>query len=382
MLTRRALALGLPLAAMGAAAPFRLAAAKPAATHKRLVFIIQRGAADGLATIIPTSDPALAGERRALLDGLGKPVPVGSDFALHPALSNIGALSVAGQALFVHGVGLGYRDRSHFDAQNVLETGGLQPYATKDGWLNRLIGLVGRDVGALAYAPTVPAVLRGPQPVTSYAPSKLPAADADLVSRLSRLYAADEELHRLFDSAQATRALAGAGDGRSAAAATGASIARLMTPANSARIVTIESDGWDTHNNQKARLARQLAELDALVGGLKDGLGAVWADTLVIVATEFGRTVKLNGTGGTDHGTASAAMLIGGRVAGGRVLADWPGLGASQLYEARDLRPTLSLESVLAGAVAGQFALDPALVARTLYPAHGGLKPQQGLLRL
>jgi uncharacterized protein (DUF1501 family) len=219
--------------------------------------------------------------------------------------------------------------------------------------------------------------------VSNYAPSRLPDASQDLMARVTDLYAHDVQLRGLWQSALDTRALAGNlgdGEGRNGAAI-GALAAKLMLPANGARLVMIETGGWDTHSAQKGRLNAGLNGLDQMIGAIKAGLGAAWTNTVVLVATEFGRTVAVNGTGGTDHGMASAAMLIGGAVKGGRVIADWPGLRSSDQFEGRDLKPTLALEAVIASALAGHFALDPAQAAHTLYPSLPAPKRIEGLIR-
>jgi uncharacterized protein (DUF1501 family) len=293
-------------------------------------------------------------------------------FALHPALVQTGALFGTGQALFAHAIASPYRDRSHFDGQNVLETGGVRAYQEKDGWLNRLLGVVPTEErSAIAVAATVPMALRGAREVSSYAPSALPDASEDLLRRVTMLYEDDKQLHALWDEALQTRTLTGdlAGDNGRNAAATGALAAKLLLPANGARIAMIETGGWDTHSAQKGRLQAQLKGLDAMIGALQAGLGPVWDRTMVLVATEFGRTVAVNGTNGTDHGTASAAMLLGGAVKGGRVIADWPGLAPAALYEGRDLKPTMALDAFIGGAVAGHFTLDPAQTMAALFPA-------------
>ncbi len=360
----------------------RLVFAK-AATAKRFVFIIQRGAADGLGTVAPVGDPAFAGTRGVLAADFAGVPALDSMFALHPNLKNVGALYAQKQALFAHAIASPYRDRSHFDGQNVLETGGAGAYQVKDGWLNRLLRqLPAENAKAIAVAITVPMALRGAREVSSYAPSALPQASEDLLQRVAMLYDGDAQLHALWSDAMSTRALTsgmgadgganGAQNGVRNAAATGTLAAKLLAPADGARIAMIETGGWDTHAGQRGRLGLQLGGLDAMIAALKDGLGPLWADTMVLVATEFGRTVAVNGTGGTDHGTASSAMLLGGAVRGGRVLADWPGLGASALYEGRDLRPTLALDAFIGGAVAGHFGLDPARLMTALFPAARG----------
>ena len=380
MIDRRSLLTRSALLSGALFAPSLTWAAAP--TERRLVFVIQRGAADGLATLAPTGDPAYASLRGELAD-LGGGTKLDGLFTLHPALTQLAARYQAGEALFVHATASPYRDRSHFDGQNVLETGGKLPYDRDDGWMNRLIGLLpGSDAKALALSPAIPTALRGPATVSSYAPTNLPDASAEFLQRVGQLYADDPQLHGLWSEAVQTRAMAstlGEDNGRGAAAA-GKLAASLMTGPESARLVMVESNGWDTHAGQRGRLANQLGGLDAMLGALRDGLGAAWADTLVIVATEFGRTAAANGTGGTDHGTGGLALMLGGRVKGGRVLADWPGLSPSALYEGRDLKPTTPLDAVLSGALAGHFGLDPAHAARTLFPG-GASKPLEGLIR-
>ena len=360
----------------------RLAFAR-AATERRFVFIIQRGAADGLSIVAPVGDPAFAAQRGALAQDFDGAARLDGMFALHPALAAVGGLYKQGQALFAHAVASPYRDRSHFDGQNVLETGGAGAYQLRDGWLNRLLGVLPEEEArALAVAATIPMALRGPHKVSSYAASNLPDAPSDLMQRVSMLYAGDAQLHALWEQAMATNALAaGIADTSRNAAATGALAAKLLAPADGARIAMIETTGWDTHAGQRARLATQLKGLDAMVGALQQGLGPLWSDTLVLVATEFGRTVAINGTGGTDHGTGSMAMLIGGAVKGGRVAADWPGLKAAQLYQGRDLRPTTQLDALIGGAVAAHFGVAPDRTMAALFPASAKVAAIDGLIR-
>ncbi|MDJ0276693.1 DUF1501 domain-containing protein [Sphingomonas sp. 2R-10] len=368
-------------AALSAAFAPRLAYAR-AATELRFVFVIQRGAADGLATVMPTGDPGYAALRGAWGEDAAAARKLDAMFALHPALSGMAGLYDSGQALFAHAIASPYRDRSHFDGQNVLETGGAAAYAVRDGWLNRLLTLLPReDARAIAVAATVPLALRGTREVASYAPSALPDASGDLMARVTQLYAGDAQLHALWAQAVQTRQLAqeAGGDAGRNAAATGTLAARLLAPADGARIAMIETGGWDTHAGQRGRLNTQLKALDAMVAALRTGLGTAWSQTLVLVATEFGRTARINGTGGTDHGTATATMMLGGTVLGKRVVADWPGL--SKLYEDRDLTPTTDLDALIAGAVAGHFGIDPARTMATLFPGNGGRRPVAGLIR-
>jgi uncharacterized protein (DUF1501 family) len=376
------------VAGSGATAAFatlgmpRMAFAR-ANTPRRFVFVIQRGAADGLAIVAPTADPAFAGVRGAFAEDLQGGARLGSFFTLHPALAETARLYAAKQALFVHAVASPYRDRSHFDGQNVLESGGSAAYRVKDGWMNRLLGLLPADEAkALALSSTVPMALRGSHEVSSYAQSALPGASDDLLARVSKLYEDDQQLHALWSAAMETRMTAGdlAGGGGQNGATTGALAAKLLAGDSGARIAMIETGGWDTHSGQRGRLNAQLRSLDQMVAALKTGLGADWANTLVIVATEFGRTVAPNGTGGTDHGTASAAMLLGGAVAGGKVIADWPGLRQGALYDGRDLRPTTDLDALIAGALAQHYGLDGKRVMAALFPESRGIVPNGRLI--
>jgi uncharacterized protein (DUF1501 family) len=318
-----------------------------AATERRLIFIIQRGAADGLNTVIPYA---------------------------------------AGQASLFHAVASPYRDRSHFDGQNVLETGGNAPYQVKDGWLNRLVGVLPR-IGkeAIAFSPAIPMALRGPVEVTSYAPTALPQANEDLMMRVEQLYAKDGQLHALWSSALEARGMAGGMGGsanRNDATAQGRMAAGFLGRADGPRIAMIETSGWDTHSGQTARLATQLRNLDNLLAGLQEGLGAVWDKTVILVATEFGRTVAANGTGGTDHGTGAVAMMVGGAVLGGRIMSDWPGLASANLLDGRDLKPTLALDALVTAACAESFALEPDRLSTVLFPNGARGKPMPRLLRV
>jgi len=303
----------------------RLAFAK-AETDKRFVFIIQRGAADGLGTVAPTGDPAFSGARGALAEDFAGATRLDTMFALHPSLGGIGKLYGQGQALFAHAVASPYRDRSHFDGQNVLETGGAGAYQVKDGWLNRMLGILPpTSARAIAISATVPMALRGGHEVSSYAPSALPDASAGLLDRVSMLYQGDSQLHALWSEAMATRALTNGmtnDDGRNAAA-TGALAAKLLVPENGARIAMIETNGWDTHNDNFERIK-------TLAGGVDRGYAALIADlrdrgmldrTMVLWMGEFGRTPRINGRTGRDHYPRVFNLAIsGGGVKGGQVI--------------------------------------------------------------
>jgi uncharacterized protein (DUF1501 family) len=350
-------------------------------SEHRFVFIIQRGAADGLHIVVPYGEPAYATLRGPIAVDASAATRLDGMFALHPSLRQAAQLYAQKQALFVHAVATPYRDRSHFDGQNVLETGSNAPYSVRDGWLNRLVALVGPSrAEAIAFAPTVPAALRGAIEVASYGPSALPSAPDDLLLRVGALYEHDAQLGPLWRSAMSAREMAGNTRAHGDPAGVGKLAASFLSKVDGPRIAMIETGGWDTHSGQNPRLAAQLKALDAMLGALRDGLGPVWDKTTVVVATEFGRTAAVNGTGGTDHGTGTAAMLLGGAVRGGKVLADWPGLRPADLYQGRDLRPTLSLDAVIAGAASESFGLDPHRTIATLFPQTKQARPVTGLV--
>jgi len=383
MISRRSFIAAGSAATTLAALGFPGMAFAKAATDRRFIFIIQRGAADGLHIVAPTGDPAYAGLRGDFVQDLVAGSKLGSFFTLHPALAETAKMYGDKQALFVHAVASPYRDRSHFDGQNVLETGGSAAYRLRDGWMNRLLGLLPADEAkALALSTTVPMALRGPHDVSSYAQSQLPSATDDLMARVSALYASDQQLHGLWNAAMDTRMKGGdsmQAGGRQNGATIGSLAAKVLS-GDGARIAMIETNGWDTHSGQRARLNAQLRNLDQLIAALKAGLGSDWRNTLVVVATEFGRTAKPNGTGGTDHGQASAAMLLGGAVSGGKVVADWPGLSTAALYEGRDLKPTTDLDALIAGALSQHYGLDPARAMTTLFPETRGSAFAQSLI--
>lgn len=351
----------------------------------RFVLVILRGAVDGLALAAPYGDGNYGRVRGELAipnpgetDGLRK---LDGFFGLHPSLQNVHEQYTAGDALVIHAIASPYRERSHFDGQDLLESGGAKSGVLRDGWLNRALLPLGSNAGsesAIALAQNTPLVLRGEQSVTSWAPSRLPDADSSTLARLERLYANDE----FFASrlAQAIRSQDIAGDFGSVRSRGNAakqfatlmtSAARFLTTPEGPNIAVVELGGWDTHANQGSSggaLANRLAALDSGLGNLRDGLGQAWDNTVIALVTEFGRTVQVNGTRGTDHGTATAALLLGGAVKGGHVIADWPGLRPADLYGGRDLKPTMDVRGVFKGILIEHLQLPAGFVNRDVFP--------------
>jgi uncharacterized protein (DUF1501 family) len=382
------------LAALGVPALTRLswAATPQALGEQRFVLVLLRGGLDGLTAVPALGDPSFASARKDLAfatTGSGAALALDGLFGLHPLLPQLHAMYLRQEMLVVHAVATAYRDRSHFDAQNLLETGGTVPFAIGSGWLNRALhhAAPGAADAAVALNASVPLVLQGPASVSNRSPQHTRQIDDDLMSRLRRMYAGDRELDAALQRAAATLATTQrAGDANTAAhplVAAADAAARLLSLADGPRVAVLEADGYDSHATQASLMgipARELRALDGAMQRLHSGLGAAWSRTLVVVATEFGRTVAPNGSGGTDHGTAGAMFLAGGAVKGGRVIADWPGLRSTDLHERRDLRPTTDVFAVIAGALAAHWQQSPQTLAGVIAPGRA-LRPVPGLLR-
>jgi uncharacterized protein (DUF1501 family) len=368
----------------------------------RFVTIILRGALDGLEAVPPIGDPdyeALRGSIALPKDGNNAALPLDGFFALHPSMPNFARLYRAGTASIVHASATPYRDRSHFDGQDVLESGYETPGKVDSGWLNRLLsGLPhgGRvapgtpeKARGVAIGANAPLVIRGRAPVLGWAPSALPPADDSLAQRLMDLYShRDPVLARALSegietgkiaSGMDVKARGGAGnpDGMKQLAS---GAAKLLSQADGPRVAALAFEGWDTHAQEVGRLARLLTGLDDAIASFEQELGPAWKDTVILVATEFGRTAHVNGTDGTDHGTGTAAFLAGGAVKGGRVIADWPGLKAGQLWEGRDLAPTTDLRAVVKGIAVDLLGASPALLAKEVFPGSERVAPMRGLI--
>ncbi len=366
-----------------------------AATDPRFVLVILRGGLDGLAAV-----PAYGeGRYRSLRGPLALDAPGGDGgvlrldglFGLHPALTGLHGMYADGDLAVVHAAASPYRERSHFDGQKVLEAGGVNPSTSNGGWLNRALSALAAEhaeQGAIALTSTIPLVLRGPATVSSWAPSRLPDSDTDTLARVRQIYeAADPDLARRLTDALNARDLAGdtgmdgmRGGPQQQLAPITTAAARFLAAEDGPRIAVIEAGGWDTHANQGAAtgpLANRLRQLDAGLASLRSELGQNWGQTTVLVVTEFGRTAAANGTRGTDHGTGAAAFVAGGAIAGGRVISDWPGLGERDLYEGRDLRPTLDLRAIFKGVLSEQFGLSARALDTSVFPDSAAVEPMR-----
>jgi uncharacterized protein (DUF1501 family) len=376
----------------------------------RVLVLVLRGALDGLAMVAPVGDPgwvALRGDRALVLDGSTPALPLDSFFALNPAMPNLHRLYQARQALFVHASATPYRERSHFDGQDVLESGLTKPGPSESGWLNRALSLLAADgrvnpkgSRAVAVGPVTPLVVRGPAPVMSWAPQRLLPASDDTQMRLLDLYRhTDAKLARALEGRRDLASLTPSGgmapmsEREEEAAAAGfarlreyvstvaSSAARYLAQPDGPRVGAASVVGWDTHINEGAangQLAALLGVLDVAIAAIEKTMGEAWSETVVAIVTEFGRTARINGNDGTDHGTGTVAVLVGGALQGGRVIADWPGLKTADLYEGRDLKPTIDLRAVLKGVLKDHLRVDERALAATVFPGSDDVKPMAG----
>lgn len=395
-LTRRRLLLGSATFAAWAYLPKFARAAN--GRDPRLIVVILRGALDGLATVAPVGDPDYADLHGAIAltrDGPHAALDLDSVFALHPSMPQFARMYREGHAAVVHAVATPYRERSHFDGQDVLESGFAGPGRVQSGWLNRALAALPRGervTNALAVGATAPLVLRGAAPTVGWAPVNLPQASDDTAMRLFDLYQhRDPALAHALSQGLSLDKIAARGDdmrgkpgaGANAMQLTARGVAKLMAEEEGPRIAALAFDGWDTHANEGGpvgRLAQLLGGLDGALAEFETGLGPRWRDTAIVVATEFGRTARINGTQGTDHGTGTVALLAGGAIRGGRVIADWPGLKVANLYQGRDLAPTTDLRAILKGLLHDHLGLSERVLVGSVFPDSAAVKPIQGLL--
>ncbi len=387
--------------------------ARAAGRDPRFLVIVLRGALDGLAVVAPVGDPRwrdLRGGDALTLDGAAPGWRLDGLFALSPAMPSLYEFYRHGHATVVHAVATPYRDRSHFDGQDMLETGATRPGALDTGWLNRALASLAPEGSAdshardgLAIGPVTPLVMRGPAPVLAWEAPRLPPVTDETTLRLLDLYRhTDPVLARVLEERIGLAAIAHAGgidqappNGSpvvqaggvarvrayfaEAAGAAGKFLARPDGP----RVGALAFDGWDTHVNEgtvKGRLTDLLGALDDATAAIAANVGDAWRETIVVAVTEFGRTAHMNGAGGTDHGTATVALLAGGALKGGRVVADWPGLKDQDLYEGRDLRPTTDLRAVLKGLLRDHLGVDERALAATVFPDSAAVRPMAGLV--
>jgi len=415
-----AMGLGISVEFLGSRA---FADTERALGERKLVVIIARGGLDGLSLSPPIADPNYAALRGTIaLAPFGQPggaLRLDDTFGLHPSLVATHRLALKGEARIAPAVATPDRERSHFEAQDVLQSGGNVVYGTASGWLNRALEAMGPPgkVRAISVGATAPLILRGKIEAASWSPGDGAARDHRLPGILQDLYAHDALLGPALASGLTTEAMAkvasldsatvspaeapgmasspamyaqaGAGgpgpaarQGLPQARKLGAMLAGFMVQPSGSQVAAVVMDGFDTHANQGAaegQLALRLAYVDAFLDGLSTGLGPTWASTIVVMATEFGRTAHVNGTHGTDHGTASTALLLGGALKKGSIIGDWPTLAQAKLFENRDTAPTLDMRGLFKGVLRDHLGIERAKLDTLVFPDSAAVAPAVGV---
>ena len=380
----RSMALGCSAAASPWLTPIALA---DAPWDNRLVVIILRGAMDGLDVFRPLGDPDYAALRPTLNDGQG--LSLDNFWALHPALSPLLPLWQAGEVGAVHAVSTPYRNRSHFDGQDLLEAGGTQlDGSVRDGWLNRLLQTVPGLQAETAYAIGVEqmAILTGNAPAARWSPGTRLRLSEQAQRLLDVVYHDDPLFQQASAQAIAIAAQVTADAATDDAMTETMAADPMMAAVNdrgvssnlakfaaarlrgTTRIASFSINGWDSHLNQVNQLGRALGELSDVILTLRAGLGPVWNQTAVLCLTEFGRTARENGTVGTDHGTGGAMLFAGGAMKGGQVLGRWPGLSQQALFENRDLMPTQDVRAMAGWVMRGLLGVDRSAIEGSIFP--------------
>lgn len=371
-----------------------------ARTDKRLVVVILRGGMDGIGAVVPYGDKNYQAMRGELALDSSTLLRVDPFFGLHPSLEPLAKMYQDGDMIAIPATATPYRERSHFDAQNVLELGSVRPNGLSSGFLNRLAGAINMqdDNLGLAFGQGMPLMMRGQSPVNSWAPSSLKDGSDDYISLVQKIYAHDALLDNSFQKAldlQAMSSDALGGDKESrkltrksrsgSAFVTMAELAgKWLVKENGPRIATLEMGGWDTHFQQGTeggRMANNLSLLARGIESMKKAMGPTWSKTVIVAMTEFGRTVRPNGTRGTDHGTAGTMLLFGGALKGGRMVHQWPGLDSANLYQDRDLRPTIDMREVMKGVLHEHYGISNQALDQVIYPESGSARVMRGLIR-
>lgn len=363
--------------------------------RQRLIVVFLRGAVDGLNVVVPHQEvtyyelrPKIAiprpGEKNGAID-------LNGFFGLHPALADVMPLWQNKTLAFVHASGSKDRTRSHFDAQHYMEVGTPGDKSTSEGWMNRLLGNLPKDkpTQAVNIGDTPPRILVGEMPVASLPTGKkstrpLPIDRPPIYQAFDRLYSGNDDLSRAYQEGRQARELLLADlekemeDASNGApppvgfASDASKLARVMVGDSRTQLGFIGVGAWDTHVNQgssNGQLANRLKHLGEGIATLVEELGPLYADTAIVVMSEFGRTVKENGNAGTDHGHGNVMWVLGGGIRGGQVLGDWPGLDESELYEGRDLEVTTDFRDAIATVLEGHMGVKGSQLAQ-VFPGN------------
>lgn len=338
------------------------------ATQTRLLVILLRGGMDGLFAMPPIGDGDLSSLRKHLqpenlqdLDGF---------FALHETLQNVHRAYADGNALLVHSTSLPYTGRSHFEGQDIMESGVMRPFASRTGWLGRALDLSGYSAAITMTLP-VPLVLRGKGTSDTLYPTWIAKAPKEFYDKLLPGWAADPDLAAFGAQMQAQTAALATSSGRvpgqdNSIVELARSAAQRLKTATGPRVAVLDHVGFDTHSGQPGQHADRLREVDDAIGAFRATMGPVWKDTLVVTVTEFGRTAAENGSWGTDHGWGTSIFVLGGKLKKSGIVADWPGLDKKVLFEGRDLKATIDARALYGAVVSSAFGIDPDRVRKDI----------------
>lgn len=333
----------------------------------RMVVINLEGGMDGICAVPPLGDKSLRTARRDLL--INENLELNPFFGLHPSFKNFGTMLASNEATIIHATAFPYTQRSHFEGQNIVETGILTPFSSKTGWLGRAMELAG--VGGRSLSLDTPLLVRGNMDVESYYPSDLRGSflpNNEVLDVLKSIYEGDalettEVLQRQLKTSMDSPRLR---DPEGLAAFAG----KKMQDPYGPKVAVIRVPEFDTHANQgteEGRHSEQLEIVDNVFGALKSGLGSMWSSTIVLTVTEFGRTVSQNGSAGTDHGYGSASFIAGGLINNAGVVSDWPGLKSRNLHDGRDLMATIDMRSVCSACLEASFGLEHEQIAEQVF---------------
>ena len=399
-LRRAALASAAGLAAISTHGCVWRSPVQAAPNSPRLIVILLRGAADGLDIVVPYQDPNYYTARPRI--AIAKPneengaLDLDGQFGLHPSLAPLIAQWQAGNLAFVQATGLKDTSRSHFQAQDYLETGTAQLQENADsGWLNRLVSVLpaGNSTQATSISNAMPLIFTGPHPVSSMAFGKAGSSQMQIdrpriQAAFDQLYAQDERLRQVYQAGRDARdVLLSSLDRERIEASKGAPspaqfevsarhLAEIMTGEAATQVAFIESGGWDSHINQRWLIQNQLRPLGNGLSILAEELGEVYNHTAIVVMSEFGRTVAENGNNGTDHGYGNTMWLLGGAIRGKQIYGEWPGLSEGALHESRDLPITTDSRDVLTSLLSQHFSLDSSALSK-VFPGHQPTKTLQ-----